>query len=251
MQRAGVDIAEVAAPAGGIRQRSHDHARAFLCFVVDGCYEDRPARRAQEWPRTSVLLHAKGTRHADALPAGGRLLGLTFGASWDARLELLPRFDGVLAAPPGTAASWLMARLRQEAREPGPCADLACEGLILEVLSVLGRPRGGGRHAAAVRRAEEILRASPGAAVDVARIAREGGIEAGFLARAFRRAHGMSLTAYARRLRVEEASRLIADGMDLADVAASAGFADQSHLTRIFRRVTGTTPAAFRRCLGR
>jgi AraC-like DNA-binding protein len=40
-------------------------------------------------------------------------------------------------------------------------------------------------------------------------------------------------------------------GMPLSDVALAAGFADQSHLTRIFKRVTGMTPGAFRAALVR
>ena len=35
--------------------------------------------------------------------------------------------------------------------------------------------------------------------------------------------------------------------LPLADVALACGFADQSHLTRTFRRLEGMTPAAFRR----
>jgi AraC-like DNA-binding protein len=35
----------------------------------------------------------------------------------------------------------------------------------------------------------------------------------------------------------------------LADIAACAGFADQSHMTRAFQRVAGTTPGAMRKAL--
>ena len=38
--------------------------------------------------------------------------------------------------------------------------------------------------------------------------------------------------------------------MPLADLALELGFADQSHFTATFRRLTGDTPAAFRRDAG-
>jgi AraC-like DNA-binding protein len=36
----------------------------------------------------------------------------------------------------------------------------------------------------------------------------------------------------------------------LTDIAFSAGFADQSHMTREFRRLTGLSPGAYRRAIG-
>jgi AraC-like DNA-binding protein len=37
--------------------------------------------------------------------------------------------------------------------------------------------------------------------------------------------------------------------LSLSDVAAACGFADQSHLTRVFTRMVGVTPGAWRRAL--
>jgi AraC family transcriptional regulator len=49
-------------------------------------------------------------------------------------------------------------------------------------------------------------------------------------------------------VRVRAATRLLREqGPSLADVAAAAGFADQSHFTRQFRRATGMTPGEYRR----
>ncbi|GAA1364056.1 hypothetical protein GCM10009612_43540 [Streptomyces beijiangensis] len=42
------------------------------------------------------------------------------------------------------------------------------------------------------------------------------------------------------------ARSLLEAGMKPAEVAGIVGFADQAHLTRWFRRVTGATPAAYR-----
>jgi AraC-like DNA-binding protein len=63
--------------------------------------------------------------------------------------------------------------------------------------------------------------------------------------RAFVSAYGVSPSDYQRQLRVREARRLLAGGVPPAMVAAEAGFADQPHLTRWFRRCYGITPAAY------
>jgi AraC family transcriptional regulator len=68
-----------------------------------------------------------------------------------------------------------------------------------------------------------------------------------YLASTFRDKYGHSILDYLRQLRVEYASRQLSDSNDsLAAIAQAAGFSDQSHFSRIFKRVTGVTPAVYR-----
>ncbi|CCH88649.1 Transcriptional regulator, AraC family [Modestobacter italicus] len=69
--------------------------------------------------------------------------------------------------------------------------------------------------------------------------------------RAFTRRHGLPPHRYLTGRRVDLARRLLLAGMPAAEVAAAAGFVDQPHLTRHFRRMLGTTPAAYARSAGR
>jgi len=68
--------------------------------------------------------------------------------------------------------------------------------------------------------------------------------------RAFRQAYGLSPSDYQRQLRMRTARRLLSAGAAPATVAAEAGFADQAHLTRWFRRYYGVTPGAYRAAAG-
>jgi AraC family transcriptional regulator len=66
----------------------------------------------------------------------------------------------------------------------------------------------------------------------------------------FRQAVGVSPHQYILQQRVAEARRLLsAGGMTLAQLAFHLGFADQSHFSRAFRKVTGTTPRCFQTSL--
>jgi AraC-like DNA-binding protein len=67
------------------------------------------------------------------------------------------------------------------------------------------------------------------------------------LLRAFRGETGLPPHAYLNQLRVRHARRLLDDGLAPAVVAAEAGFADQAHLTRHFKRVVGVPPGAYQR----
>ena len=67
------------------------------------------------------------------------------------------------------------------------------------------------------------------------------------LLRAFRGETGLPPHAYLNQLRVRHARRLLDGGLAPADVAAEAGFADQAHLTRHFKRMVGVPPGAYQR----
>ena len=64
--------------------------------------------------------------------------------------------------------------------------------------------------------------------------------------RAFRQAYGLAPSDYQRQLRVRAARKLLARDVPPSVAAAEAGFADQAHLTRWFRRYYGVTPGAYR-----
>jgi AraC family transcriptional regulator len=64
--------------------------------------------------------------------------------------------------------------------------------------------------------------------------------------RSFKEALGLGPQRYTVRRRIERAKALLQQGDTLADIAATVGFADQSHFTAAFRRETGMTPGRFR-----
>jgi AraC family transcriptional regulator len=81
-------------------------------------------------------------------------------------------------------------------------------------------------------------------------LAAEVGIHPVHLATTFRRATGYSVGEYVRRCRLQYAQTRLRDARaTLSSIALDAGFADQSHFTRTFRRFVGVTPANFRRTL--
>lgn len=95
----------------------------------------------------------------------------------------------------------------------------------------------------------ELLHTDP--ALGLTELAASAGWSPWHLSRAFHQVTGCTLSAYRRRLRVRAAlDDLVTDpSTALAGVAARAGFADQSHMTRAIRAETGTPPAALRRHL--
>ena len=96
----------------------------------------------------------------------------------------------------------------------------------------------------------EAIRADLGAPLRIAELAREAGVHPVYLARAFRRHLRSGPAEYIRGARIDAAKQSLADSdLPLSQVARAAGFADQSHFTRQFRRVVGASPGRYRRDL--
>ncbi len=79
-------------------------------------------------------------------------------------------------------------------------------------------------------------------------LAKRAGVHPGHLGRAFRQHYGIGVKELRNRLRIEWACvRLLSSDETAGRVALAAGFADQSHFTRVFRATLRTTPDLFRR----
>ena len=84
--------------------------------------------------------------------------------------------------------------------------------------------------------------------LSLAVVARAVGVPRSTLARAFRKCRHKSVGTLIREVRIRRATEiLLGTAAPVHDVAQQTGFFDQAHFTRVFRRLTGTTPIAFRR----
>ncbi|WP_431223880.1 AraC family transcriptional regulator [Serratia sp. L9] len=72
-----------------------------------------------------------------------------------------------------------------------------------------------------------------------------GGVSQFQLLRGFSKVTGLTPHAYLIQRRLQRVRQLIAGGMPLADASHAAGFADQSHMTRLFVRTYGITPGVY------
>lgn len=83
-------------------------------------------------------------------------------------------------------------------------------------------------------------------------LGRVAGMHPRSVARAFRRETGSSVVDYVHLLRVGRACDLLADERrEVVDCCFAAGFGNLAHFNRVFRRITGHTPSAYRRLLRR
>lgn len=133
-------------------------------------------------------------------------------------------------------------------REPAELLDAEHEALVLRdrLLTRLDGPERRASDVPLARRLRALLDDRILDSFTISDAAAELGTHPSHLIRSFTSAYGMPPHRYLISRRVDRARRLLVDGRPVADAAASAGFHDQAHLTRHFRRILGATPARFR-----
>ncbi|WOI10841.1 AraC family transcriptional regulator [Thalassospira lucentensis] len=109
------------------------------------------------------------------------------------------------------------------------------------------RPQSGAD--ASIARAISMIDDAPDENLSLADLASTAGLSRFQTVRHFTRATGLTPHAYIIQRRLDLARRLIATGTPLAEVAATAGFADQSHLNRHFIRAYGLSPGRYAKAL--
>jgi AraC family transcriptional regulator len=233
--------------AAGLRIAAHLHPQPYVCIVTRGGYRERSKAGALDCHRSTMLLHPAGARHSDEFLLATRCLMLEVDAEWLARTAGARAFAEPLVAAWGPLRS-IGLRLETEMRIRDDMTPLAVQGLLLETVAAASRARLASPPW--LRRILDAIRDDPAHPHTLTALAETAGVHPSHLARVFRAHTGQTLGAYVRQARIERAKSAIAAGTPLAEIAASCGFADQSHFTRTFHRLAGETPAAFRRALG-
>jgi AraC family transcriptional regulator len=110
-------------------------------------------------------------------------------------------------------------------------------------------PLRGGLAPAARRRLIDHIEASLHRAITLNELAAIAGLSEFHLQRMFSLTCGLSPHGFILHRRIDRARLMLAGADPIAQVATACGFSSQSHLTRMFKAVTGTTPSAYRRCI--
>jgi AraC family transcriptional regulator len=235
------------------RLAPHVHERATLAVMLEGSFDLSITNRVYPCEPGCVVTEPAEERHGNALGrAGAHVLVVQ---PEPTALDRLGPSGGMFedvryaARGPVSGVAW---RIVRELRSPDSATPLEVEGLVLEMLALVSRQGQLERRARQappwLARTRELLHATFRQPPPMDELAREAGVHPDYLARAFRVRFGVPVGTYVRRLRLEwAAARLAGTEEPIAQIALDAGFADQSHFTRAFKRHAGMTPGDYRR----
>jgi AraC family transcriptional regulator len=247
---AGLTLMEVYYPAD-YREPHHDHPNPYFQCVLKGSYTEHEANRDIDYTAFSLGFQPAGVPHISQIHQEGlHCFTIHIGPSWAERLQDHAGALRQATSYQGGLLPWLGVRLYNEFRDSDDVSPLAIEGLALEMVAEAIRcdamspeyppPRW-------LRQVTDLLHAHFAETLTLDQIARSAGVHPVYLGRAFRQQYRCTIGDYIRRLRIEYACReLSSSSTPLAEVALAAGFTDQSHFSKVFKRVIGFSPAIFR-----
>jgi AraC family transcriptional regulator len=230
----------------------HVHEIPTLFVLLAGQHHDENRRASFDQSPLSVVFHPTQGPHATSVGPGGMVgINLELTDAWLDRCQVERRDLTVGYRLLDSLCAKLLG-LRLAALVCGEASATEIETVALEMVACLVRdpspPIPPGRAPRWLPRAQELLRSNLANPVGLRDVAAEVGVHPVYCARAFRRAVGCTVTEYLRALRLLEAGRLILGGKQgLAEIALSAGFADQAHFTRTCSRELGFTPGRLQR----
>lgn len=230
----------------------HTHDQAHLTLIVAGhCLERYQGRARELAPRTLIYFHPGESHAIDVFKQPLRTFDLELKTEWLIDKLTRPIAPTALLDSASQALAGLAMRLYCEFKEPDDVAQLAMEGLTLEMLASLARMPMPAKHPPAPRwlpRVIELIHAESARSLSLPELAHTAGVHPSHLVEVFRKHQRCTPGEFIRRVRVEQAIQQMANArVPLADIALATGFTDQSHFTRVFKRITGLTPAQYRR----
>ncbi|MBB1596406.1 AraC family transcriptional regulator [Achromobacter sp. UMC46] len=255
MQRSALPGVQAVAACSGHTFSRHTHDQFGIGVIRAGAQVSHSGRgRVQAGPGHVITVNP-GEVH-DGAPVGDgmrawQMLYLDPGVIAQSAADLIAdgrryEFEHPARDQPGLARDVLSLYAHVTA---GAEARLACDALLLRIVAAAHSPyapsEAGRGVPDAIRHARTLIDDDPAALVSLADLAAASGLSRYQVLRAFAGATGMTPHAYQMQRRLLLARRLIREGRPLADAAVAGGFADQSHMTRLFVRTYGVSPRRY------
>ncbi|SIT32996.1 AraC family transcriptional regulator [Achromobacter sp. MFA1 R4] len=249
------------------RYAPHFHDAWAIGAVEQGCCEFTVQGAPYTARAGELVVIAPGQVHTGGTAAGSLVYRMAYlDPAWFQDHEQALDAHGVRRAGPVIAdaslcATWLNALTADEI--PAAQRRARMSAAVFGLLAAHGRTPDGGNESGRVASGDpagvadmadltdltdvcallrERMAADPACAPDLEALAQAQDRHRTTLVKQFARRYGLPPQAWLRNWRVARARALLRGGLPLADAAQAVGFADQAHLTRVFKQVYGSPP---------
>jgi AraC-like DNA-binding protein len=240
-----IELSERIYPAS-VRLKFGGQGEAYFCFLLEGALSDGTVTY---FSGNVIFFPGDGTHTVDIVqdcrcfivPVDRSLLSRANLNSFSTREA---RSLGTWEAP------WLASRLYAEFHKGGPARELRIEAIILQLLALAARSSREGRSGGEslwLRRVRAVIDSQYLNGYRLSELASLAGVHRVHLIREFRKHYGTTIGEHLRKRRIEHAYQLLGQtDLPLREIASACRFADQSHFSKQFKKLSGLTPAEYR-----
>jgi AraC family transcriptional regulator len=230
----------------------HMHDAVVVSLMLSGVAIEQVHDGPRNLQRQDLIVTPAWEVHSYRFPESGRWFNMQLSDPWLTRAT-----DGIPLAYTASeivrsaAATAWAARVRTEVREGDSASRIAIEGAMMLMVADMTRARmdADRRRPRWLTAVDDAIEASIDAPPSIEALAALAGVHPTRLLRTFRRYHRTTISNFVRQRRIETARAQIPSGKPLSMIAVDAGFADQSHFTRVFKKAFGETPGEYARSL--
>lgn len=227
----------------------HAHEASYFTLLLEGKYSEHGDGFSIRYEPYTLAFHSARSPHTDEMEGPCRFFAVELLARWERVITELGGAQDHIFEMRGGDPVWLVLHLYREflERETGPSSEV--EALVYDLCAYVARPSAEeAQEPAWLNRVEEYLAKRFGEAFDLAQLSASVGVHPSHLCRSFRRFRQRTISSALWALRVQHVCRRLGEVDEaLSDIAVDAGFADQSHMHRVFKRLTGYAPGEYRR----
>ncbi len=226
----------------------HEHTLSYFLLPFAGGYRETHDGVTIQYEPFSIAFHPAGFVHSDEILGPEKFFAVELQPEWQSRVGHMFDVSAWRFELQHGEAVWLAIKLLRQFLQDEIEDALEVDAVVSEMLGIALRLVDRDRPQRAwVGEAKRLLREGYADRISLDELGRRIGIHPASLSRGFRLDEGLTVGEYLSRVRVQHACRQMAgSNLTLAQVAAGCGFADQSHLTRVFKSITGSAPGVFR-----
>jgi AraC family transcriptional regulator len=230
----------------------HEHECSYFLLPFAGGYRETHDGATITYDPFSIGFHPAGFVHSDEILGPEKFFAIELQDEWQSRIGHLFDVSAWRFELQHGEAVWLAVQLLQCFLNDELDDEFEVDSIVSEMLGIALRLVDRDRPQRAwVGDVKRLLQDNYAARISLEELGGRIGIHPGSLSRGFRLDEGITVGEYLSRIRVQRACRQMAGAnVTLAEVAAECGFADQSHLTRVFKSITGSPPGVFRDLIG-